>query len=349
MKTLLNMIEKGWVPDVMVRHGIRQLLKVRLTAECRNNPHQAHERYESFLQTLKKSPLAIATDKANEQHYEVDARFYDLALGVNKKYSACYYQTGDDLDRAETRMLEKYLERAQLSDGQQILELGCGWGSLTLFMAKHLPSANITAVSNSASQKAYILSQAESRGLNNISVITQDINQLELNQQFDRVVSVEMFEHVRNYQQLFANISSWLKHEGMLFIHVFCHRFLMYPFEEEGDDNWMGKYFFSGGQMPAFDTFLNFQDDLRIQKRWAESGKHYQKTANHWLENTDKNKSEILALFQSCYGDDAQLWFQRWRMFFMSCAELFGYNQGSEWLVGHYLFSNNKNTLVKVQ
>ena len=165
----------------------------------------------------------------------------------------------------------------------------------------------------------------------------------------DRVVSVEMFEHVRNYQQLFSNISAWLKDDGLLFIHVFCHRFLMYPFEEEGDDNWMGKYFFSGGQMPAFDTFLNFQEDLNIQKRWAVSGTHYEQTSNHWLENTDKHKDEILSLFQSCYGQDAELWFQRWRMFFMSCAELFGYEGGTEWLVGHYLFSNNKSNPYKVQ
>lgn len=349
MKTLLNLIEKGWVPDVLVRYGIRRLLKVRLATEFRREPQAAQTRYEKFLRELKLSPLAIATDKANEQHYEVDARFYDFALGNNKKYSGCYYQEGDDLDTAETRMLHKYIERGQLSDGQQILELGCGWGSLTLFMASQLPDASITAVSNSASQKAYILSQAEARGLQNITVITQDINQLKLDQKFDRVVSVEMFEHVRNYQQLFSNISAWLNDDGLLFIHVFCHRFLMYPFEEEGDDNWMGKYFFSGGQMPAFDTFLNFQDNLSVERRWAVSGTHYEKTANHWLQNTDQNKDEILHLFKSCYGDDARLWFQRWRMFFMSCAELFGYKKGSEWLVGHYLFSNNKCNPYKVQ
>ena len=349
MKTLLNLIEKGWVPDVLVRYGIRQLLKVRLASEFSDEPQSAHERYETFLKELMKSPLAIETDKANEQHYEVDARFYDLALGINKKYSGCYYHEGDGLDVAETRMLQKYIDRGQLSDGQHILELGCGWGSLTLFMASQLPNSSITAVSNSASQKAYILSQAEARGLDNITVITQDINQLTLDQQFDRVVSVEMFEHVRNYQQLFSNISAWLKEDGLLFVHVFCHRYLMYPFEEEGDDNWMGKYFFSGGQMPAFDTFLNFQDNLGIERRWAVSGTHYEKTANHWLENTDHHKGEILHLFKSCYGDDARLWFQRWRMFFMSCAELFGYKNGSEWLVGHYLFSNNKNNRNKVQ
>lgn len=343
MKKLLRLVESGKVPDALVRYGIRRLLKQRLAEEFHQEPYKAHIRYSAFLELLKASPLAIDTDKANEQHYEVDAAFYDLALGVNKKYSGCYYLPGDDLDAAELRMLQKYVERAQLSDGQNILELGCGWGSLTLFMASQFPKSSITAVSNSASQRAYILSQAALRGINNINVITQDINQLELETQFDRVVSVEMFEHVRNYQQLFANIAHWLKPSGLLFVHVFCHRFLMYPFETEGDDNWMGKYFFSGGQMPAFDTFLNFQDDLKLKTRWAIDGTHYQKTANHWLENTDKNKAKILRLFDSSYGEDAKLWYQRWRMFFMACAELFGYQGGSEWLVGHYVFSNRKN------
>ncbi len=343
MKHILNWIEQGLLPDWVVRMGIRHLLKVRLKEEQAHAIESSHERYQAFLDEVADSPVAMATDEANAQHYEIPASFYSLVLGQHKKYSSCLYQGNETLTEAEHQMLTLYLSRAQLKNGQSILELGCGWGSLTLFMAETFSDARITAVSNSASQKAYIMEQARLRSLNNIQVITCDINVFSPSQQYDRVVSVEMFEHVRNYQQLFLRINDWLKPEGKLFFHVFCHRFLMYPFDTEGDDNWMGKYFFTGGQMPAFDTFLHFQGPLQPQRRWVVNGQHYEKTSNHWLENMDKNKAEIMTLFQTIYGEDARLWFQRWRIFFMSCAELFGYQQGQQWHVAHHLYTKPKS------
>ena len=336
----IKAVEKGLLPDFMVRFAIRQLVKQRLNEESAGDPEMSSQKYNKFLQSLKQSFLAIDTDKANEQHYEVDADFYHLALGKRKKYSSCYYNGNESIDEAELNMLELYCQRGQFVDGQEILELGCGWGSLTLFLAEKYPNSSITGLSNSHSQREYIQNQAKEKGLTNIHIITCDINEFEINKTFDRVVSIEMFEHVRNYQNLFNQISQWLRADGLLFIHVFCHRFLMYPFQSEGSDNWMGKYFFSGGQMPAADTFLNFQEKLKIETRWMNNGQHYEKTSNDWLKNTDKHKLEILQIFKKVYGPDYKIWFQRWRIFFMSCAELFGYNKGNEWLVGHYLFSN---------
>ncbi len=345
MKRILNWIERGFVPDFLIRAGIRKLLRQRLREELIDQLELSHERYQTFLQEVAGSPIAVETDKANQQHYEIPSAFFQLVLGQHKKYSCCYYQAGDDLSSAETRMLEKYLKRAQLKEGQDILELGCGWGSLTLFMASNLPGARITAISNSASQREYILAQAKSRGLTNLTIVTEDINHFKSEKQYDRIVSVEMFEHVRNYQQLFKHIGQWLKEDGLLFLHVFCHRHLMYPYQTEGDHNWMGRYFFSGGQMPAFDTFLNFQQHVSIEHRWLVGGTHYEKTANDWLYNMDRHSALVMAIFQQVYGKHATIWFQRWRIFFMSCAELFGFQNGQQWFVGHYLFSKHKGIL----
>lgn len=341
IKNFINWIEQGYVPDSVVRMGIRKLCRQRLIEEKVDDVESADHRYFEFLNELKQSPLAIDTDKANEQHYEVDADFFHWALGARRKYSSSYYHSDESLDQAEENMLSLYLERGEFVDGQDILELGCGWGSITLYMAEKLPNSKITAVSNSNSQRRYIMGQCKEKGFDHVEVITCDINELKLEQQFDRVISIEMFEHVRNYYNLFKNIAGWLKDDGKMFVHVFCHRYLMYPFIAEGDDNWMAKHFFSGGQMPAVDTFSHFQQHLQLERRWVNSGKHYEKTSNHWLENMDKNKVQILPIFEKTYGADAKLWFQRWRIFFMSCAELFGYNDGKEWLVSHYLFNKH--------
>lgn len=339
IKNVIQLMEKGALPDWFVRQGIKQLCRQRLKDEAANDCEAQSRKFSNFLEELYKSSIAVETDKANEQHYEVPAEFYNLCLGEHKKYSSCYYENDDDsLNQAEKNMLEIYFERAQMSDGQNILELGCGWGSLTLFMAEAMPNSKITALSNSSSQREYINAQCKKRGINNITVITQDINEFNTEERFDRVVSIEMFEHVRNYDQLFENIARWLADDGKLFVHIFCHRYLMYPFLEDGDDNWMGRYFFSGGQMPATDTFLFFSKHLNIQRRWLVSGRHYEKTANHWLENMDKNKEQIMPIFAAVYEGDEKVWFERWRIFFMACAELFGYSQGNEWMVGHYLF-----------
>jgi cyclopropane-fatty-acyl-phospholipid synthase len=337
----IDLCEQGLVPDFLTRQGIRKLCQQRLQDERFDELQQADERYRKMLIDLKKSPIAIETAAANEQHYEVPTRFFELCLGKRLKYSSCYYATGNEtLDEAEVAMLQLYSERADLQDGHQILELGCGWGSLTLWMAEKYPHAKITAVSNSATQRAHIEAQCEKRGWKHVRVITCDVNQLELDQsQFDRVVSVEMFEHMRNYQTLLQRISSWLKPSGKLFVHIFCHRTVMYPFETEGESNWMGKYFFTGGIMPAADTLLHFQDHLSIQQRWFLSGVHYEKTSNHWLDNQDANKEEIMKIMASTYGQaEAKRWFNRWRMFWLACAELFGYENGNQWGVAHYLF-----------
>jgi len=335
---LISLCERGLVPDFLTRLGIRRLCQTRLRDEYAGD-WQA--RQKAFVAVLRQSPLAIETAAANQQHYEVPALFYERCLGKRLKYSSCYYPTGTEtLDQAEQAMLALYCERAELSDGMDILELGCGWGSLTLWMAEHYPNARITTVSNSHSQRAFIEQRAAQRGLNNIKVITIDVNQLELAQaQFDRCVSIEMFEHMRNYDTLLARIAAWLKPSGKLFVHIFCHREIAYPYETEGEDNWMGRYFFTGGQMPAFDTFRHFAQHLRIEQDWRVNGSHYQRTSNHWLENTDRHRDEIIALFAQTYGpEQAGLWLQRWRMFYMACAELFGYGSGEEWLVGHYRF-----------
>ena len=268
------------------------------------------------------------------------ARFFELCLGKRLKYSSCYYPRGDEtLDQAEEAMLALYGERAQLADGQRILELGCGWGSLTLWMAERFPAARITGVSNSHGQREHILAQAAARGLRNVEILTRDVNRLQLDARFDRVVSVEMFEHMRNYETLLRHIAGWLEDDGKLFVHIFCHRELMYPFETDGDDNWMGRYFFTGGLMPGFDTLSHFQQHLRLEEQWKVSGIHYQRTANHWLQNQDRHRAEVMRVLRAAYGDEAPRWHQRWRMFWMACAELFGYAGGNEWLVGHYRFS----------
>ncbi len=338
--TLIELCERGWVPDPLLRWGIRRLCRERLRAEHGRDIEHTWIRFQQVLDALRESPLAIETEAANAQHYEVPARFFELCLGKRLKYSSCLYLNGTEtLDEAEEQMLGLYAERAALRDGQHILELGCGWGSLTLYMAERFPASRIVAVSNSNSQREHIMAQCQARGLDNVEVRTCDVNSLQMTQRFDRIVSVEMFEHVRNYAELLHRIRGWLADDGLLFVHIFCHRELMYPFETEGDDNWMGRYFFTGGLMPAADTFLHFQSDLRLKQQWRLSGRHYQKTANHWLQNQDANAKEVLSLFRSTYGPDvAAQWVQRWRMFWMACAELFGYQNGDQWLVGHYLF-----------
>ncbi len=336
----IDWAEKGWIPDSLIRYGINRLNRRRLDMECAANAVKSHERFRALLAELRESPVAIHTDAANEQHYEVPPEFFVRALGARLKYSSCYYPPGvNTLDEAEEAMLALSCERAELIDGQQILELGCGWGSLTLWMAENYPNAKITAVSNSAPQREYIMGQAAQRSLKNIEVITANVVELSMDKRFDRVVSVEMFEHMRNYRHLLRNIHSWLKPGGKLFVHIFCHREVMYPFETEREDDWMGRFFFTGGLMPAADTLLHFQEHLSIEEQWRMSGEHYEKTANHWLENMDQHRDEIARVFAPVYGEDqTDVWIQRWRIFFMACAQLFGFNGGQEWLVGHYRF-----------
>lgn len=339
---LTGLAERGLLPDALLRLGIRRQCEQRLREELAGGQQVQSQRFAARIAGLASSAVALHVDAANRQHYEVPAEFFHRCLGKRLKYSSCYYATGTEtLDEAEEAMLALYGERAQLADGQHILELGCGWGSLTLWMAERYPNAQITAVSNSNSQREYILGQCRARGLINVTVLTRDVNHLMLDAEtFDRCVSIEMFEHMRNYPQLLQRIHRWLRPEGKLFVHIFVHRTLMYPFETEGDDNWMGRHFFTGGLMPAADTLLFFQQHLQLQQRWLLDGTHYERTANHWLANQDREKEAVMGVLRQTYGDaSAALWHQRWRMFWMACAELFGYQQGQQWQVAHYLFN----------
>ncbi|NIP15442.1 MAG: methyltransferase domain-containing protein [Pseudomonadales bacterium] len=341
MSILIDLAEARRFPDSLVRVGIRRLVAQRLKDEGSHGVAAQAERHQRLLRELEQSPVALDTDLANEQHYEVPAEFFRAVLGKHLKYSSCYWERGAaDLDEAEAHMLALYAERAELADGQRVLDLGCGWGSFTLWAAQRYPDSRFTAVSNSHGQRAYIEAQAAARGLNNVEVVTADVNELELPGAYDRIISVEMFEHMRNYALLLNRIAGWLAPDGKLFVHIFCHRHLLYPYETEGDGNWMGRYFFTSGLMPAADTLLFFQDDLRCERRWSVSGVNYEKTSRAWLENLDANEGRVVKALEETYGaSEVGRWVQRWRMFFMACEELFAYRGGEEWLVCHYRFA----------
>ena len=337
---LIELAEKGIIPDYFIRQGIVRNCENRLKNENVSNTEKVSLKKQIWIEQMKESPIALVPEKANEQHYEVPPAFFKNVLGKHLKYSSGYWPDGvNSLDESEESMLELSFERAQLADGDSILELGCGWGSLTCFMASKLPNSKITAVSNSKDQKEHILSRCKNQGLDNIEVITADMNDFETENNYDRVVSIEMFEHMRNYKELLSKISSWLNDDGKLFIHIFTHQSVVYPFENQGEADWMAREFFSGGMMPSHDLLLHFQDDLVIDDVWSMSGTHYEKTSLAWVNKMDANKDSIMKIFLKTYGDDAKLWFQRWRIFFMSCEKLFGYNNGSEWGVSHYRFN----------
>jgi len=344
-------LEKNLLPDPALRLGIRRLLRHRLRTEAQGGLEASHDRFMSFLETLKASPIAINTAEANEQHYELPAAFFSQVLGRQLKYSSGYWPEGvRSLDQAEEAMLALTAARAGLQDGQRILELGCGWGSLTLWMAERFPGARITAVSNSAPQREHILAQARERGLDNLQVLTADMNTFDPPERgYHRVVSVEMFEHMRNYEVLMGRIASWLAPGGKLFVHIFTHREHAYPFEVRDDTDWMARNFFTGGVMPSDHTLLYFQRDLRIQSHWRVNGRHYQATANAWLQRLDAGRKQVLALFRTTYGPDQALrHFVQWRVFFMACAELFGSGAGERWFVSHYLFEKAPSIAVEV-
>jgi len=335
-----NLLEKDLIPDYLIRTRIRQLLKQRLEDENKGGVELQQKHLMAFIENLKTSSIAVNTTDANEQHYEVPTPFYQYCLGKNLKYSSGYWKPGvTDIDTSETDMLEITCARAELKNGQKVLELGCGWGSLSLFMAAKFPESIFTVVSNSRTQKEYIDSEAAKRNISNLTVITADMNNFSIEGQFDRVVSVEMFEHMRNYKLLMEKVASFLLPDGKLFIHIFTHKEYAYLFEVKDDTDWMSKYFFTGGVMPSDDLMSYFNDHLTVKKHWHVSGSHYGKTSEAWLANMDKHKSEIMPLFAQTYGREAATkWWVYWRIFFISCAELWNYNEGNEWIVSHYLF-----------
>ena len=337
---LMGLAERGWLPDVVIRLGIRRLLAERLREEAEGGQSAIDERTALLREKLSAGPIAVKTIDANRQHYEVPAAFYQYCLGHRLKYSGCTWHDGvRSLNQAEDAALAQVCERAQLGDGMDVLELGCGWGSLTLWMAEHYPNARITAVSNSASQRAYILSRATERGLGNVNVITTDINSFEIDRRFDRVVSIEMFEHMANHRALMRRVASWLKDDGRLFVHVFSHKRFTYLFEADGQSNWMGRHFFTGGIMPGHGYLPGFEGHLRCEADWWQDGTHYQRTAEAWLSHSDRARRLIRPLFETTYGPaNAKRWLNRWRIFYMACAELWGYSGGSEWGVSHYRF-----------
>jgi len=336
-----RLLEKDLLPDWVIRRGIRRLLRQRIREETAPTPGAQRARLLAYAEDLKRRPIAEDTRAANEQHYEVPTAFYRWCLGPRLKYSGCLFPTGaETLAQAEEAMLALYVERGRLADGQNILDLGCGWGSLSLYLAERFPRARITGVSNSRTQREYIETEARKRGLANLRILTCDMNTFDIAPgQFDRAVSIEMFEHMKNYQALLEKIARWLKPDGRLFVHIFTHRLFAYPFVARDESDWMARYFFTGGQMPSHDLLSHFQGDLTLEQDWKVNGVHYQRTAEAWLKNMDGHRGEILALFADTYGrDEARKWRAYWRVFYMSCAELWGYGGGEEWLVSHYLF-----------
>jgi cyclopropane-fatty-acyl-phospholipid synthase len=333
-------VERGWTPDRLTRAGIRHFLGQRLREIDGGDTEMHAATHRAFIDKLHAAPIALVPDKANEQHYEVPAEFFGTVLGLHRKYSCCYWPEGvDTLDAAEAAALDVTCRRAELANGQDILELGCGWGSLSLWMATQYPQSKITAVSNSHSQRVYIETQAKLRGLENLQVITCDMNRFDSARRFDRVVSVEMFEHMRNWPELFRRISTWLNPAGSFFMHVFVHRSTPYEFIERDASDWMSRFFFAGGMMPSDDLAEQFQEHLRLCDKWRWEGHHYERTCNAWLQKMDAHRAELWPLFEQTYGhDNAQQWWERWRIFFMSCAELFGYDESQHWWVSHYRF-----------
>ncbi|MGV3551185.1 SAM-dependent methyltransferase [Rhizobium sp.] len=332
----INAAERAPMPDSVTLAGI-DFLCARTKRRLADMPAWSEE---TFALSMADFPVATHTDEANAQHYEVPAEFFALVLGPQRKYSSCLYPTETTtLAEAETYALAATVQHARIEDGQKILELGCGWGSLSLYLAQYFPAAEITSVSNSASQRDYIMQQARKRGLTNLTVITCDMNDFVAPEKFDRIVSVEMFEHMSNWRTLLERTRGWLKPDGRMFLHVFTHRDRSYRFDHADKADWIAQHFFTGGIMPAFDLPHRFGDIYRVEQEWRWSGQHYRRTALDWLANMDRESARVEPILKRVYGADAGLWRRRWRLFFLATAGLFGHDKGDVWGVGHYLLA----------
>jgi len=339
----VRIAENGLVPDFLVRKEIRK----RLQNILREIPGESSEvfniRKEEFISFLGQNPVALKQSKPNDQHYEIPGEFFQTFLGPHMKYSCCYWlKDTKNIEDAENNMLELVASRAEIQNGQKILDLGCGWGAFSLWAAEKYPLSKVHALSNSNSQVSFINEMAKIKGLKNIHAEKADVTVFDSSEKYDRIVSVEMFEHMRNWQLLLQKIAGWLKSDGKCFLHFFCHRNWPYFFEDSSPSEWMGYYFFTGGMMPSFDLPLSFQEDLSVENSWEVNGNHYVKTLESWLKRMDRNSNEIQILLKSIYGNDHRSWMGRWRIFLMSCSELFGMNNGTEWMVAHYLLQKNQ-------
>ncbi len=325
--------ETGWVPDPVLRWGIRRVLRARLAEQ---EARSAAER-DAWVRSLETAPIALRPERANAQHYEVPSTFFDRVLGPHRKYSCAWWEEGEtELGAAEAAMLERYAERAALGDGASILDLGCGWGSFSLWAAERYPAARILAVSNSKTQREFVLGCAERRGLHNLEVRTADVSTLTVERRFDRIVSIEMVEHLRNWRRLLERAAGWLEPEGRVFLHYFCHREHAYPYEDRGPADWMTRTFFEGGMMPSRGLIHALAGPFAVEAEWTVSGTHYARTAEAWLRNLDAQRDTVATIFAAHYGAaHTQRWLTRWRLFFLACAELFGYRDGREWQVAH--------------
>lgn len=338
LQGLVDLAERGRIPDRLLIAGMWMVCRRRRSTARRA---LRDGRQADFVAACRSGPVAIATDAANEQHYEVPPEYFHLVLGPRLKYSCALYPTGDEtLAEAEEAMLELTCERAGIVDGMRVLDLGCGWGSLSMWIARRFPGCRVVAMSNSNAQRLDIERRCREQGIDNVEVITADIIDFEPDATFDRIVSVEMMEHVRNHDALFRRIAGWLAPDGKLFVHVFANRELCYPFEDRGEADWMSRWFFTGGMMPSSDLLTDL-GVLRLEERWNVSGTHYARTLRDWLARHDAARDEVMEVLVGAYGSDASIWFQRWRMFFLACATLFGFDGGDEWFVAHYLFGDS--------